>query len=158
MIGLPYQLLAAGVVLGGAWLYHLSEVNSADTAGYERAQNEYRAKETVALREALADRDRLAKELQEVSRDAREKTLALDAAQRDSADVGRRLRDAADALRRRSACPVGAPAGSPPADAADRVLADVHRRLDEAQERVARFADEAHIAGLACERAVDAVK
>lgn len=154
---LAVLLLAVAAIAGFNWWVGTVEA-AADKVGYERATNEARERENKALNEAIAERDRLAKELEGVSRDARQKKAALDVAQRAAADVGERLRSALAALRSRAACPAAAPGGSPPTDPTERMLADVQRRLDEAQDRVARFADEAHIAGLACERAADAVK
>ena len=45
----------------------------------------------------------------------------------------------------------------PPARSGADLLADVQRRLDEAADRIARHADEARAAGLACERAYGAL-
>ncbi len=69
-----------------------------------------------------------------------------------------RLRVAELAAGCRGASSSAAIAGAGPAarSGAD-LLADVQRRLDEAADRIARHADEARAAGLACERAYGAL-
>lgn len=52
----------------------------------------------------------------------------------------------------------GAAAAGPPAAGPGLVLADVLGRADGRAGELARFADQAHAAGLACERAFDAVR
>ena len=77
-----------------------------------------------------------------------------------AASAGERLRQRVAELTAgcRRAAGGSAVAGSgQAADATARVLADVQRRLDAAADRVARHADEARAAGLACERAYGAL-
>lgn len=94
------------------------------------------------LNETQADRDR----------------ARADAAGAADAGVSLRRRIAALTAGCRATASDSAPAGSsPPADSTDDLLADVQRRLDEAAEGIARHADDAHIAGRACERAYDAL-
>lgn len=146
------------LISGGLLLYGRSLLIDAEKRGFDRAVAQQHERENEALEKALADRDRLAKELEGVTRDAREKTVALGDAQLAAADVGRRLQLALAALRRGAQCPATAAPGGTPAQAAERVLADVQQRLDAAAERIARFADQSHIAGVACERSYDALK
>ena len=95
------------------------------------------------LNETQADRDR----------------ARADAAGAADAGVSLRRRIAALTAGCRAAASDSAPASSsPPADTTADLLADVQRRLDAAQDGIARHADEAHIAGRACERAYDALK
>lgn len=124
--------------------------------------SELRANHAAALATAVqAERDKqsrhaaaLEKEAQDAAK--REEAAAADA---DSArDAGERLRKQL-ALARASACraPAAAPGGAP-TQTPDSVLADVQRRLDEAANTIARHADAARNAGLACERSADAVR
>ena len=80
---------------------------------------------------------------------------------RDAADTSRRTAgrlQAELAAYRARTCGSAAPAqGGEAAAAAERVLAEVQRRLDEAADRIAGFADQAHTAGLACQRSYDAL-
>jgi hypothetical protein len=151
-------VLVIVAAVAGWQVYSGRLVARGDAAGYARAQAEYHSRENEALKQALADKARLERELQEVSSDARTKTEKLAVSQRAAADAGRRLRDALAALRGAAQCPGAAAAGGASAGTTAGVLADVQRRLDEAAERVARHADEARIAGLACQRAYEAVK
>ena len=105
-----------------------------------------------AVRAALDEGNRRTAAVQKEVEDARKKSDALEGAVAGAAAAGRGLRDELAAARAR-ACTVNpsTPGGSATAEATERMLADVQRRLDEAQERVARHADQARIAGLACE-------
>jgi len=105
-----------------------------------------------AVRAALDEGTRRTAAVQKEVEDARKKSDALEGAVAGAAAAGRSLRDELAAARAR-ACTVNpsTPGGSAAAEATERMLADVQRRLDEAQERVARHADQARIAGLACE-------
>jgi hypothetical protein len=151
-------VLAAACVAGYVW-WHGAVFNEGDSAGYARAEAEYTHRENKALHDALDDKARLETELQHVSQNAREQAASAAADLSAASDAGGRLRDALAAARRRPAqCPISPAGGSAPADTTERVLADVQRRLDEATDRITGFADAAHIAGQACERAADAVK
>ncbi len=77
-----------------------------------------------------------------------------------------RARSAADRLRQRSrtlaatSCPAadpGAIASGPPADTPADLLADLLGRVDSAAGEIGRYADQARIAGRACERSYDAL-
>ena len=81
--------------------------------------------------------------------------------------LSRRLRHPGERLRqrvaeltagcRRAAGSAAVTGASPTARSGVDLLADVQRRLDEAAGRIARHADEARAAGLACERAYGAL-
>lgn len=148
----------------GAWQsFRLAEVRTllaqaqrdraADAAEAERA-----AREQERAHRAQEDRWTLA--LRKASHDAEHQIEAAraDAVRADAA--GRRLQQRVDALaaaaRRAAAHPAAADAG-PPADDPAGVLADLQRRADEAAGLMARVADERGAAGLACERAFDAL-
>lgn len=124
--------------------------------------SELRANHATALATAVqAERDKqsrhavaLEKEAQDAAK--REEAAAADA---DSArDAGERLRKQL-ALARATACraPAIAPGGAP-TQTPDSVLADVQSRADAAAETIARYADAARNAGLACERSADALR
>lgn len=114
-----------------------------------------------AVEAARTEEQRRTKAAQEIADDAQAK---LDQARND-ADVartaGERLRQHVAALTAaigRGSCkdPAAAEAG-PSTEATVDLLANVQRRLDDAQDRIAGFADQAHAAGSACERAHDAL-
>lgn len=105
-----------------------------------------------AVRAALDEGNRRTAAVQKEVEDARKKSDALEGAVAGAAAAGRGLRDELAAARARACiADTTTSGGSQAAEAAERMLADVQRRLDEAQERVARHADQARIAGLACE-------
>lgn len=110
--------------------------------------------------DARAEERRRAGALQEIVHETEQNLERARADAAAAADAGERLRQRVAELtagcRRAaggSAAPGSGQAASPTAD----LLADVQRRLDEATDRVARFADEASAAGLACERAYGAL-
>jgi hypothetical protein len=151
--------LAAALVLLGLQSWRLM--------GEQRAHAETRADHAVlvaaseaAAREAEAaarvEEQRRAQALQEIIDDTESKLARARADAARAADVGQRLRERFSAVA--SSCGAGAGGSSaastgPTASATAGVLADVQRRLDEAAGRIAGFADTAHAAGLACERA-----
>jgi hypothetical protein len=112
---------------------------------------------TAAVQAARDEEQRRVSALQEVADEARKREEQARADADAARSAGERLR-AALATARAAIChnPASAGAGSS-TDATERVLADVQRRLDEAQDRVARFADEAHTSGLACQQSYDAL-
>jgi predicted nucleic acid-binding Zn-ribbon protein len=105
-----------------------------------------------AVRAAVDEGNRRAAAVQKEVEHARKKVNDLEGAAVRAAVAGRSLQSEL-ALARGRACATdtSTPGGSAAAEAAERMLADVQRRLDQAQERVARHADQARIAGLACE-------
>lgn len=153
-VALLLVALAAWAVI--AW--HNGKVETVRAAGYDKAVGEYRDRELQAVKAARAEERRDIEAVRKEAEDARKEAQALHAALVDAERSGGRLRNALAAARR-AGCPnPAAPAGgSPPAEQTEGMLADVYRRYDEATRRVERFADEAHIAGLACERVYDTV-
>jgi hypothetical protein len=77
-----------------------------------------------------------------------------------AAGSAERLRQRAEALARSCAAGGGASAvaGGPAASSPGDVLADMQRRLEAAGRELARYADDARIAGRACEGSYDALK
>lgn len=157
-------LLALALLALGAQTYRLvaeqrdHAVTVADhsdrVAAMERGAREAIEAARTEEKRRTADVQKVADETQQALEQAR---ADADAA----ADAGRRLRAqlaaVASACSRGAGNPSAASAG-PPAQATSDLLADVQRRLDEATDRIARFADQAHAAGYACERASDAVR
>ena len=109
-----------------------------------------------AVEQARAEEQRRFEALQGVI-DETEQKLARARADADAAaDVGQRLRAQLSATLAGSCRGAGGYSGAagagPAADATLNLLADMQRRLDEASDGIARFADQAHGAGAACER------
>lgn len=163
---LPRLLLVAGVALLGWWLHH-----SIDAAGYTRADLEWQAKwnkQAEAMAKAKADAVVLAREeeqrrqseIDKVRQDA-EKQIAMaesDAAAASAAADS--LHEQARRLEARANQCAGNPAASQPGQATAQpgvVLADVLRRADERAGELAAAYDRSRAAGLACERAYDAL-
>lgn len=124
----------------------------------DRVEWERMARESVAA--ARSEEQRRARALQGIINDTEQKlAIARDDAAA-AADAGQRLRAQLAAVtagcRRSSTHPATATAGAPAVATSD-LLADVQRRLGEATDRIARYADEAHGAGSACERSYRAL-
>ena len=150
--------LAVAVLFAGLQTYRLATeqrdhvatmaAHAEHIAGMERAAREAEAS-------ARAEEQRRTAEVQKVANEANE---ALERARADAdaaADAGVRLRERVAQLTaacgRGSSHPGPATAGQA-ADTTADLLADVQRRLDEAANGIARFADQAHAAGDACQR------
>lgn len=113
---------------------------------------ERKAREAVEA--ARAEEQRRAQALQEVIYEAEEKLARSRADAAAASDAGDRLRERITELT--AVCRVGS--GDPTASGAgastnstSNLLANVQRRLDEAAEGIARFADAANAAGVACQ-------
>ena len=153
---LTRSLTVALVVVTGIAAVQSSRLSSEKM---ERAQERERhaAALTAAVQAARDEEQRRVQALQEVADEARkrEKQARVDA---DTArGAGERLRAALAAARAASCRDSAAATPSSSTDTTERVFADVQRRLDETQDRIARFADEAHISGLACQRSYEAL-
>lgn len=111
---------------------------------------EYRAKEASATLAIQKAQDAAHAQLVQAHADAAASRAAADRLQN---------RVAALVAAQRAAAPAGAAAAGvgPPAHAPVDLLADMLRRLDAAAGELGEYADRARIAGLACERAHDAV-
>lgn len=157
MIGVGYLRIAGAVAVALAlagthrWAYN---------EGAEGVKARWMAEKNVQQQQAIENTERERQredERREIARKAGEDAQKqIDAAQGDAATAraaGERLRLALSISRAAACAPrndPAAPAASAPAEASERVFADVQRRLDEAQDRIAEFATEAHIAGNAC--------
>lgn len=152
---------AAGLALVAAlmWaglLLHQRDTARAEFADYRAATEQQARLATDAARAAEAQ---IQTSQQEAIHAA---NLATTTAQSDAADA----RSAADRLRQRArtlaatSCPAadpGAIASGPPADPPADLLADLLGRVDGAAGEIGRYADQARIAGRACERSYDAL-
>lgn len=155
-------LLAAGVAAVALW--HYSEIREAEAAVYAKwgASNAKRLEEANQTeRDHRAEEKRRSVAQQGVIDEAiQARELALrDAARADAAAGQLQQRIAATAARaRQAACHPAALVDGAPADDPIGVLADVLGRADARAGVLAEFADQAHIAGTACERQYDALK
>lgn len=157
--GLLALLLAFGL-LQSARLQRAETAIQAERAG--RAEDKAAAAMAAAsaVTAARAEEQRRSAAIQEVA-DAAKTDAARARADARAAD-GRhdRLRDYAAALAAGCGAAAGDPAaaaGSAPAAGAGLVLADLFERADDRAGQLARYADQARIAGQACERAYDAL-
>jgi len=159
------KILAALLALALAWGVwgEIRVANArADEAKAVAALKSYKAEISEAARKAeakaRAEEARIAREHLEALNHAHAQALAV-AADRDRArDASRRLRDELAALR----ASLGAknPAPAPGGDATDppaSVLADLLGRCSERREELARYADDARLAGETCQRAYRAL-
>lgn len=138
----------AAVLAWGGW--HRYQARTA-RAEFEQAKVAAAAERAASQAEAATESARRARVQMEAVDAANLKTAALQRSLDASADAGRRLRDELAAQQARACAGDPAVAGSREAAAAAADLhADVSRRLDEAADGIARFAEEAAIAGQAC--------
>lgn len=159
---LPYLLVVA---LGGGALF------GAYRHGRTTSDVEWQAKwaaQAAELADTHAKAERIQRdeeqrrlsaitEVQTNARKAIDQAVA-DAAAADAAAAGLREQAKRLAARARTACShPGTTAGSPPATGPADVLADVLSRADARAGELAAVADRARVAGLACERAYDAL-
>jgi hypothetical protein len=159
-------LVVAG--LGGFGWIQTTRLSSERAAHAATRAKHAAALETLSTRAADAERAARAEEARRFTRAVEIADAAvqeLNRAQRDAdaaAAAGRSLR--AYTARLLAACggrPAADPAVAVPGAAASSpadLLAFVQRRLDEAADRTARFADESHAAGRACERSYDSLR
>ncbi|MBX3610409.1 MAG: DUF2514 family protein [Hydrogenophaga sp.] len=107
-----------------------------------------------------AERDQQQRRIAALTKEAEDAHVREQTARRDADAArtsGERLRAQLSAVRAAACRGAAASAPGPAADATERMLADVQRRLDEAADGIARFADLAHSAGIACQRSYDAL-
>lgn len=162
------RVLAAGLVatvimLGlQSWRLNSERLAHAETRQEHAvmvAASEAAARQAEAA--ARIEEQRRIAALQEVVNETESK-LARARADADAArSAGDRLRQRLAELRGtcgRAAGDTAVATGGGSADAAGDLLADVQRRLDDAADELARFADAAHAAGLACEQGWGALK
>ena len=156
-------LLVAALLAVGLQTYRLASEQAAhaDT----RAQHAEQLRELAdAARQAEADaREEEQRRTAEVQKAADEAHQALERARADAAaaaDAGQRLRDRIATITAtcgRAASDTGPASSSAPAVATADLLARVQQRLDEAADAIARHADAASTAGLACQRAYESL-
>jgi hypothetical protein len=153
---LGWKLLLGVLLLAGcvwAWnAYTDALIEQGDAAGYKRAQAEYTARELAAVKAAREEEHRKTQAAQKEADEARKNLAALRGSYDDAVSAGQRLRaQLAAALAKRPAAGDPAPSSRGPATtSAEGVLTELLRSTHEAEERVARYADEARIAGQAC--------
>jgi hypothetical protein len=155
--------LAGALLLAGWQTLRLSGEQSdhADTRARhaEQMQAMFEAARQAGEQARTEERRRTA----EVQKAADEAHQALERARADAAaatDAGQRLRDRLASLTAtcgRASGDAGPAVSGPSAVATADLLADVQRRLDEAADGIARHADAARAAGLACQRSYDAL-
>lgn len=146
----------AAALAWGAWHRHQARTERAEfaqakaAAAIERATSEAQAATETARRLRVQ---------QEATDAANLKTAELARSVAAAADAGQRLRARLAAAQTASCAGDPAAAQSGPAAGATADLsADVHRRLDEAADGIARFAEQAAIAGETCQRAYGALR
>lgn len=137
-------------------------------AGYWKGHHDADQSATVTaqakqIKDLTADRDTyrqraetqsgVANDAKQSADQARARALAADA---ESDSLRKRVADLIAAARRPST-PGGSTAADGGSDALD-LLSGLFGRTDEAAGELARYADAAHIAGLACERSYDALR
>lgn len=158
-----WAVLAGSVAIGGLQTLRLSEERQAHAKTREDHAQTLKDFEREARRATEAARTEEKRRTVAVQKVADEAYQSYARARADAAaavDAGQRLRHRIATL---AAARCGGPSdpasagGGAPADATAGMLADVQRRLDQAAERTARFADDAHTAGLACQRIHDEV-
>jgi hypothetical protein len=162
---LPGVAVAVAALLGLAGLQTVRLANvktelATTKAGY--ANERTKAAEALAAKEAEYREleHKQATQLQEIGNDAQRKIDDARGAAAAAARASRSLRDAfAAAGAACSQATPGAAAASagPAASAPTDLRADVFGRLDEATSQLASYADNAAIAGEACERAYDSL-
>lgn len=146
----------AAALAWGAWHRHQARTERAEfeqakaAAALERATSEAKAATETARRLRVQ---------QEATDAANLKTAELERSSAAAADAAQRLRARLAAAQAASCAgdPAAAAGGSAAGATAD-LSADVHRRLDEAASGIARFAEQAAIAGEACQRAYGALR
>ncbi len=148
---------ALAVVLAwGAWHRHQALT---EREAFETAKSTAAAERAVSEAQAATETARRLRVQQEATDAANLKTAQLERSVAAAADAGQRLRARLAAVEAaRCAGDPAAAAGGPAAGATADLPADVHRRLDEAASGIARFAEQAAIAGGTCQRAYDALR
>lgn len=153
----------SGYLFGGVQTYRLAAERQAHAVTRAAHAEQMAALERAAHEAEVAARSeeqRRARALQGIINDTEQKlAIARDDAAA-AADAGQRLRAQLATITascRRSARHTPSASAGAPAVATDDLLADMQRRLGEATDRIARFADEAHAAGAACERSYRAL-
>ena len=155
--------LVAAMLLTGVQTYRLAREQAAHADTRAQHAEHIADLERDAREAVLAARNEERRRTAEVQKSADEAHESLARARADAVaatDAGQRLRDRVAAITAtcgRAASDTGLAGSSAPAVATADLLADVQRRLDEAADGIARFADQARAAGIACERSYKAL-
>jgi hypothetical protein len=153
----PGRWLLYAALAGALWAGYLTWREHQRELGREEIRNEYTIQALQESEIRRAEELRRNKEHQEIINEAQKQAESARADAAAARGAAGRLQAELAAYRGR-ACPNSAPGdGGEAAAATERMLADVQRRLDEATDRIAGFADQSRIAGLACERKYDAL-
>ncbi|URI08768.1 DUF2514 domain-containing protein [Aquincola tertiaricarbonis] len=164
----PLRYAAAGVlvVLLGLLAVQTGRLQRAETAIQAERAGRAQDKATAAVAAASAvmaaraEEQRRTAAMQETVDVAQEQIAAARRDARAADGAADRLRQHVAALASRCGGPASDPAaaaGSAPAAGAGLVLADLFSRADERAGQLAEYADQARIAGQACERAYQAL-
>lgn len=148
---LVIALAAVLALLAGGWKAYT--MGRADGRALEREAMTTKA--LKATQEAQAEEQKRAAQVQKVANETHEALARARADADAAAGAGYRLRQQLARITascRATPSDTATAAPGAPAEPAADLLADVQRRLDEAQDRIARFADESHAAGSACQR------
>ena len=150
-------MLAAAAA--GVWLYGNAKYRAGVTAAEDRHALAMAEASAAAEQAVRAEEARRVAAIEEIQRHAQ---TEIEAAQRDAAaatDTAGRLRIELARLRANHAAhrPTATLRGPTGADALD-LLAELFSRADDRAGAVAAIADRARAAGLACERAYDAMR
>lgn len=147
-------LLLVGAIGLGAWQRHAATIARADAAQARAQATAERAarQQEAAARVEETRRTARVQEALDAEHQSRQQAL-VDLRRADAA--ARVLRERAEQLAAAARCAAGDPAaaaGGAPATAPADLLADMLGRLDHAAGELARYADDARIAGQLCER------
>lgn len=151
-IGIGLAVLA--LLAGFAWFVH-----SEREIGAQKVRDEVAAATAAQKASDDAETQRRVTEQQGIAHDAKLQASAADAAAARAASERDAFRVRLGAFVAANGRPASAPVAGGGAPAADPlgVLADVLGRADDRAQSLAAYADQARIAGLACERSYDAL-
>ena len=150
----PAILLALALLLAG-WQWRKALAIDAEFASYRA---DIAGQISLSQATARAEEQRRTARFQEAQDAAHQARLAAEADARAARSAADRLRVRAAELAASCSARDPAPAASSPAASAPGdVLADMSVRLEEAGRELARYADEARIAGQLCERSYRAL-
>ncbi|MFT0733830.1 DUF2514 family protein [Ralstonia wenshanensis] len=161
----PRVLLAVVLALGLSYGTGRLQQHRADTKAFQaestKAALDAARVQIRAVDEAHIEEQRRTKEISEIADEATQQAAVARADARAAGAAADRLRERVSQLVAAShatgdSAAAGASAGQPGGDPLD-VLVDVLRRTDGAAGQLGDYADQLKVAGLACERAYDAL-
>lgn len=157
-LGANWKPLIVGMIVGAALWFAYSHGVSTERGRWEKAQSK---EATARAAQQKANDDESARRLttqKEIAENAVQERDAARAAANAAALSGERLRQQVRNLTLSlAASGARTPESGAAAVASADLLAYVQRRLDESADGIARYADEASIAGRACEASYDAL-